>query len=127
MPHFEKMLYDNALLAVAYLEGYQATGRADFARRRARRSCDYVERDMTSPEGAFYSATDADSLGARRPARGRLLLHLDARRRSEPASGPDGRGSSSAYYGVTPAGNFEGRSILHVAAAARGRRAASWA
>src|SRR2546425_7574163 len=60
VPHFEKMLYDNALLTMAYLEGYQATGREDFARV-AREILRYVERDMTSPEGAFYSATDADS------------------------------------------------------------------
>ena len=59
-PHFEKMLYDNALLVVNYLEAYQATGRADFARV-AREILLYVERDMTSPQGAFYSATDADS------------------------------------------------------------------
>ena len=50
VPHFEKMLYDNALLAVAYLEGYQATGREDFARV-AREILRYVERDMTSPRG----------------------------------------------------------------------------
>jgi uncharacterized protein YyaL (SSP411 family) len=61
VPHFEKMLYDNALLTVAYLEGYQATGREDLARV-AREILRYVERDMTSPDGAFYSASDADSL-----------------------------------------------------------------
>src|SRR5438128_5492222 len=61
VPHFEKMLYDNALLAVAYLEGYQATGNADFARI-AREILRYVRRDMTAPSGGFYSATDADSL-----------------------------------------------------------------
>jgi uncharacterized protein YyaL (SSP411 family) len=79
VPHFEKMLYDNALLAVAYLEGYQATGREDFARL-AREILRYVERDMTSPEGAFYSATDADSPNPVRRARGRLVLYLDSRR-----------------------------------------------
>jgi uncharacterized protein YyaL (SSP411 family) len=62
VPHFEKMLYDNALLAVAYAEAAQATGRADFARV-ARETLDYVLREMTTPDGAFYSATDADSEG----------------------------------------------------------------
>jgi len=58
VPHFEKMLYDNALIAAAYVEGYQVTGRADF-RRIAKEILRYVQRDMTSPEGAFYSASDA--------------------------------------------------------------------
>ena len=62
VPHFEKMLYDNALLAVAYAEAYQVTGRRDFARV-ARETLDYVLREMTAPEGGFYSATDADSVG----------------------------------------------------------------
>ena len=62
MPHFEKMLYDNGLLAMAYLEGYQATGHQNYAQV-ARDILRYVERDMTSPEGVFYSATDADSAG----------------------------------------------------------------
>jgi uncharacterized protein YyaL (SSP411 family) len=62
LPHFEKMLYDQALLAIAYTEAYQATGREDFAAS-ARDILNYVIRDMTSPEGAFYSAEDADSEG----------------------------------------------------------------
>ena len=62
VPHFEKMLYDQALLALAYLETRQATGREDFARV-AREIFTYVLRDMRSPEGAFYSAEDADSEG----------------------------------------------------------------
>ncbi|HIE94329.1 MAG TPA: thioredoxin domain-containing protein, partial [Acidobacteria bacterium] len=62
VPHFEQMLYDNALLVPAYLEAYQVTGREDFADV-ARDILRYVERDMTAPDGAFYSATDADSLG----------------------------------------------------------------
>src|SRR5262249_24640396 len=59
-PHFEKMLYDNALLVVAYLEGYQATARPLFTRV-AREGLDYVLREMTAREGGFYSAQDADS------------------------------------------------------------------
>ncbi|MBW1892639.1 MAG: thioredoxin domain-containing protein [Deltaproteobacteria bacterium] len=60
VPHFEKMLYDNAILATTYLEGYQATGNYEF-RRIVQEILHYIERDMTSVEGAFYSATDADS------------------------------------------------------------------
>jgi uncharacterized protein YyaL (SSP411 family) len=62
LPHFEKMLYDQALLAIAYTEAYQVTGRADFAEV-VREIFTYVQRDMTSPQGGFYSAEDADSEG----------------------------------------------------------------
>src|SRR4051812_21835480 len=61
VPHFEKMLYDNALLAVAYAEAWQVTGRDDFARV-TRDILEYLHREMTAPDGGFYSATDADSL-----------------------------------------------------------------
>ena len=61
VPHFEKMLYDNALLIMGYLEGYQITGDENL-RQIAIDILRYVKRDMTSPDGAFYSATDADSL-----------------------------------------------------------------
>jgi uncharacterized protein YyaL (SSP411 family) len=62
VPHFEKMLYDQALLAIAYTEAYLATGNDDYART-AREIATYVLRDMTAPEGGFYSAEDADSEG----------------------------------------------------------------
>jgi uncharacterized protein YyaL (SSP411 family) len=62
VPHFEKMLYDNALLASAYLDAYLAT-RKEFYARIARETLDYVLRDMTSKDGGFYSAEDADSEG----------------------------------------------------------------
>jgi len=62
LPHFEKMLYDQALLAIAHVEAYQATGKEIYART-AREIFTYVLRDMTSPQGAFYSAEDADSEG----------------------------------------------------------------
>lgn len=61
VPHFEKMLYDQAQLATSYLEAFQITGEAQFANT-ARSILDYVLRDMTDPEGAFYSAEDADSV-----------------------------------------------------------------
>jgi uncharacterized protein YyaL (SSP411 family) len=62
VPHFEKMLYDQALLSMAYTEAYQATGREGY-RRTAEEILTYVLRDMTSPEGGFYSAEDADAEG----------------------------------------------------------------
>jgi uncharacterized protein YyaL (SSP411 family) len=62
VPHFEKMLYDQAMLAMAYLEAYQATGKELYANT-AREIFTYVLRDMRSPQGAFYSAEDADSEG----------------------------------------------------------------
>jgi uncharacterized protein len=62
VPHFEKMLYDQALLAMAYTEAYHLTGKAEYART-VREIFEYVLRDMTSPEGGFYSAEDADSEG----------------------------------------------------------------
>ncbi len=62
LPHFEKMLYDQALLTLAYLEAYQATGNSDYAQV-AREILEYVQRDMTAGEGGFYSAEDADSEG----------------------------------------------------------------
>jgi hypothetical protein len=116
VPHFEKMLYDNALSAVAYLEAYQATGDpflADVARDILR----YLERDMRSPEGAFYSATDADSLtpdGEREE--GRFFTWTPEELRD--ALGDTRARIVEAYYGVTPSGTFEGRSILHVSQSA---------
>jgi uncharacterized protein YyaL (SSP411 family) len=113
VPHFEKMLYDNALLTMAYLEGYQATGREEFAQV-AREILRYVQRDMTSPEGAFYSATDADSLapGGKREE-GRFFTWTPAE--IETVLGKDRARLVLSYYGVTASGNFEGRNILHVA------------
>jgi len=61
VPHFEKMLYDQAQLATSYLEAFQITGEKSFAET-ARRIFDYLLRDMTAPEGGCYSAEDADSV-----------------------------------------------------------------
>jgi hypothetical protein len=111
VPHFEKMLYDNALLALAYLEAYQATGREEFAHA-VRGILRFVERDMTSPDGAFYSATDADSPG---PDGGREegYYFTWTPAEVEAAVGKDKARVVAAGYGVSPAGNLEGRSILH--------------
>jgi uncharacterized protein YyaL (SSP411 family) len=111
VPHFEKMLYDNALLTLAYLEAYQVTGRKDFAHV-AREILRYVERDMTAPEGAFYSATDADSVtpGGHREE-GWFFTWTPAE--IEEVLGQERARIVTAYYAVTPQGNFAGRNILH--------------
>ena len=111
VPHFEKMLYDNALLAAAYLEAYQVTGRDDFARV-VRETLRYVERDMTSPDGAFYSATDADSPGPD-GAREEGWFFTWAPDELDAVLGSDRASAVAAYYGVTGSGNFEGRTILN--------------
>jgi uncharacterized protein YyaL (SSP411 family) len=106
-PHFEKMLYDQALLAIAYLESYQATGDPEFAAT-ARAIFEYVLRDLRAPEGAFCAAEDADTEGEE----GLYYLWTPA----EIAGVLEGeRGRLVAeYFGVTERGNFEnGRSILH--------------
>ncbi|MGA3121836.1 MAG: thioredoxin domain-containing protein [Polyangiaceae bacterium] len=116
VPHFETMLYDNALLAMDYLAGYQVTGRKDFAAV-ARDIVRYVQRDMTSPEGAFYSATDADSLGPDgRREEGWFYTFTPAEWTA--VLGEDRGRIAGAYYGVTDAGNFHGRTILNTAASA---------
>jgi uncharacterized protein len=106
VPHFEKMLYDNALLAVAYAEAWQVTGRRDLARV-ARQTLDYLVREMTSPEGGLYSATDADSEGEE----GRFFVWEERELRE--LLGGDGE-RLARFHGVTPRGNFEGRNILWV-------------
>ena len=116
VPHFEKMLYDNALLAVDYLEAYQVTGRADFARV-GRETLDYLLREMTSPDGGFYSATDADSDGEE----GKFFVWSAAEVRAVLGADAD---RFARYYGVTPAGNFQGRNILHVPRPDEAERAA---
>lgn len=105
VPHFEKMLYDNALLAVAYLEAHQAT-REPFYREVVEETLDYVLREMTSPEGPFYSTQDADSEGEE----GKFFVWTE--REIDDVLGPELAGPFKYVYGVTPGGNWEGRTIL---------------
>ncbi len=111
VPHFEKMLYDNALLTIDYVEAWQATGRDDFAAV-AREILDYLAREMSAPEGGFYSATDADSAGPDgEPEEGRYFTWTPAE--IVAALGPEAGAAVSRYYGVVEAGPLEGRSVLY--------------
>jgi uncharacterized protein YyaL (SSP411 family) len=111
VPHFEKMLYDNAQLAVVYLEAWQHTGEPAY-RRVAREILDYVAREMTAPEGGFYSATDADSpTPAGHDEEGWFFTWTPDE--LEQLLGSANAAVVSAAYGVTSRGNFEGRNILH--------------
>ncbi len=107
VPHFEKMLYDNAQLSRLYLHAWQITGEP-FYRRISEEIYDYILREMTSPEGGFYSATDADSEGEE----GRYFLWTLAE--IEAVLGPEDARIAAEYWDITPEGNFEGRSILYV-------------
>ena len=112
VPHFEKMLYDNALLIIAYAAAYKmeiaeagAGGSRDIFLGTAEKIADYIMREMTSPQGAFYSAQDADSEGRE----GSYYVwswdevcHVLGKERGE---------RSCAYYGITAQGNFEGKNI----------------
>lgn len=106
VPHFEKMLYDNAQLSRVYLHAWQAT-KTPFFRHIAEEIYDYVLREMTAPEGGFFSATDADSEGEE----GKFFVW--SQDEIEALLGDDAP-VAIAYWGVTGAGNFEGANILHV-------------
>lgn len=103
-PHFEKMLYDNALLAYTYLEAYVRTGRP-FYREVARRTLDYVLRELTGPEGEFYCGQDADSDGEE----GKYYLFTPEE--VERVLGPENGARLCRWYDITSSGNFEGKSI----------------
>lgn len=115
VPHFEKMLYDQALLAMVYIEAYQATGKKRYART-AKEVLGYVTTEMTSPEGCFYSAESADSEGEE----GKFYLW----RQPEIESVLDGGDSNAArkIFHLDPQGNFidpvmgqkTGANILHL-------------
>ncbi len=107
VPHFEKMLYDNALLSRVYLHTYLVTGNT-FYRRIAEETLDYVVREMTSPEGGFYSTQDADSEGVE----GKFFVWTPAQ--IEAILPRQDAEIVMKYYDVTPHGNFEEKNILHI-------------
>jgi len=105
VPHFEKMLYDNALLAQIYIEAWQATANQDY-RRVAIETLDYILREMTSPDGGFYSATDADSEGVE----GKFFVWTPEEIRAVVSSEDEAK-RFCAYYDITPGGNWEHKNI----------------
>ncbi len=107
VPHFEKMLYDNALLTRVYLAAYQATHNPLY-RRVAEETLDYVSREMTSPEGGFYSTQDADSEGVE----GKFYVWTPAE--TSAVLGEEDGKLFNLIYDVTQRGNFEGQNILHM-------------
>jgi uncharacterized protein YyaL (SSP411 family) len=115
VPHFEKMLYDEAMLAMAYTEAYQATGKEDYANT-AREIFTYVLRDMTAPEGGFYSAEDADSEGVD----GKFYLWTQEEVRQAP--GDEELNFVTKVFNIKKDGNFaeqttgkkSGDNILHL-------------
>ena len=118
VPHFEKMLYDNALLSRLGVHLWQVTRDAEIARV-VRETFDWALREMAAPDGGFYSSLDADSEGHEGKFYVWSASELDAL-----------LGASAAVlrelWGVSEAGNFEGKNILNVPQAARGRRGAAW-
>jgi uncharacterized protein YyaL (SSP411 family) len=106
VPHFEKMLYDNALLASTYLDAFQATGEPRFATI-VRETMDYVLREMTHSDGGFYSTQDADSEGAE----GKFFVWT--KDEIESVLAPEESRVLCYCYDVTPEGNWEGHNILN--------------
>lgn len=107
VPHFEKMLYDNALLIIAYAMAYRLTDEAVFLDT-AKKTADYILREMTKEEGAFYSAQDADSEGEE----GKFYV-WDHEEICAVLGQEKGK-RFCEYYGITKEGNFEGRNIPHL-------------
>lgn len=106
VPHFEKMLYDNALLARVYLHAYMITKNDEY-RRVCEQTLNFIEREMTHPGGGFFSSLDADSEGEE----GKYYVwSIDELR--EALTSPDDFDLVSELYSVSEAGNFEGRNIL---------------
>jgi uncharacterized protein len=109
IPHFEKMLYDNALLTQLYSELYQISKNRVYLAT-AKKVLDYITREMTSPEGGFYSAQDADSDGEEGK------FYTWSKKEIIRSLGNEERHADifCEYYGVTEGGNFEGKNVLHV-------------
>jgi len=113
VPHFEKMLYDQAQLAVSYLEAYQIT-RDPFFGEVAREILQYVRRDMTSPQGGFYSAEDADSLLlSGKPEHAEGAFYVWTHGQIVKALGAERAKIFSAHYGVSAGGNAPAGSDPH--------------
>ncbi len=106
VPHFEKMLYDNALLARVYLHGWQALGHERW-RRVCEETLDWMLAEMRGPEGGFYAALDADSEGEE----GRYYVWSAAQVKAQ--LGAEGA-AIAAHFGVTERGNFEGANVLYL-------------
>ncbi|HET9104781.1 MAG TPA: thioredoxin domain-containing protein [Solirubrobacteraceae bacterium] len=104
VPHFEKMLYDNALLARAYLHGYQVSGDTSL-RRTCEETLDWALREMRGPEGGFYAALDADSEGVE----GRFYVWTLPQLREALGDHAD---AAIAWFGTSEQGNFEGANVL---------------
>ena len=104
VPHFEKMLYDNSLLARAYLHGWQVSGEPLF-RRVCEETLDWALREMRSPEGGFYAALDADSEGVE----GKFYVWTVAELRDVLGADAD---AAIAFFGAGESGNFEGANVL---------------
>jgi uncharacterized protein len=120
VPHFEKMLYDNALLARAYLHGWQELGHERY-RRVCEETLDWMLREMRGPEGGFYSALDADSEGEE----GKFYVWAPTQIEEALSWDPncikfstDMRENLMQFWGVSEEGNFEGANILHLAGGA---------
>jgi uncharacterized protein YyaL (SSP411 family) len=121
VPHFEKMLYDNALLARAYLHGWQVLGHERY-RRVCEETLDWMLREMRGPEGGFYSALDADSEGEE----GKFYVWTAAEIRDVVGKDPNCSSLASSqvdrllrFYGASERRNFEGKNILHMAEGAK--------
>ena len=111
VPHFEKMLYDNALLATLYVDAYLVTGREEYARV-AKETLSWIRAEMTDDGGGFYSAQDADT------AEGEGVYYTWTPEEVEDILGAEDGASFCRTFGVTRTGNFGGRTILHLGSGA---------
>ena len=108
VPHFEKMLYDNALLAQTCIQAFQTTGKGLY-RRTAEKTLDWLCREMRSPDGGFYASRDADT------EEGEGVSYTWTRQELDSVLGSELAETAARLYGVTETGNFHGRNVLHVA------------